>query len=503
MLNGSFFLSSDRQNIIDTDVMTNEDEIGNWNRYILMEILPTLHVKLLGKIASDNFYMQLNQPEEFKENITKLTVRDWPIASDEEFPTSGTYKKYGILVLQRLYMHNYRIFWTEANGGKLISFKESCFVNPDPDNSASVISDILTKQNVWVVKLLKEQFENIQELPKLKKGAVSPRIITPEFLCDTLRGKGDAWNSFNCAAEKNDNVHENTYCLLKFICNGLKSYSILNGVTLVPLLGGNIGTFGSQNYYFAKKEHRLLFKKSGPTHFIDELPDDLKVIFKNPNFFRELKVKYLNSGGILELLNFEFSEGKEYKWEPFSNSFPNKHWIDTILSNFTEEANIEFSIINKFPLLPMTIPEQKLVQFDPDNPLLSHENHSVVPVLVKLGIQFTDYKLPDNAHRCLKQCIIQFNDLNVMKSIEGAKNNASVSYEELFSCLSQQDISCLRTYVNDHLESFLGTYYFLLFILKSLFANHIICCSIRNERRTKRDRVDPSRVTDMGYTYFR
>lgn len=467
MLNGSFFLSSDRQNILNADITTGEDDAGKWNKYILLDILPRFHADLLENIASDNFEkfndMQLNKSE-IKEFITKVIKRDWPIVSNE-FQTTGIYKRYGISVLQRLHACNSRVFWTEAYEGKYISFRDSCFAGPED----SIISDVLTRLDFQVVKLSKEQLENLQELNRLRK--VSHKVISPTLICETLRNKGNVWDPFKSKMTKEE-IQENIFHLLRFICKE-RSYAMLQGVTLVPLLDGNIGTFGEQDYYLVDSKLRPLFKNSGPAYFIDKLPHDLKDVFRN---FSELKIKQLDPKGILELLNFELPKVKEYKWVPYSESYPNRQWIDLILSRFTENASFDISNFNKFPLLPMKKPDEKLVQFDYLNPLLVFEEHAIVQVLVKLGVRFTNYRLLDSAHQNLKQCIIQFNDINVMKSIE-RRVNASKSYQELFRSLSPKDIMTLRTYVNDHLDSFLSMDYLLnqllSFIFKILFANLI------------------------------
>lgn len=466
MLHGSFFLSSDRQNILNTDVTTDDEsgkwnrnaqESGKWNRYVLMDILPRLHAELLERIASDNLEKindaRINQSED-EVFITKIIKKDWPIVSQDEFPTTGIYKKYGMLVLQRLYLNNHRVFWTEASGGRFISFRESVFARPDD----STIADILAKQNSEkIVKLSREQIDNLQDLNKQKK--VVPKFISPTFICDTLRGKSNVWDSLRSTMTTKE-IQENVLQLLSFICKE-KSFAMLNGVPLVPLLDGNIGTFGKQDYYIAESKLRTLFKNSGSTHIIDKLPPEFKDVFKK---FSELKIKQLDSSGILELLKFELPRVRELNWVPYSESFPNREWIDAILSRFTDKVPFDLSSFCKFPLLPMTKPEEKLVQFDSLNPLLVHEDHIIVPILVKLGVRFTNYRLMDNAHENLKKCIVQFNDVTVMRSVERARNNASKSYEELFRSLSRKEIAILRTYVNDHLENFFSMYYFFFFL---------------------------------------
>src|SRR3954453_7518588 len=52
-LNGNFSLSSARSNILqsDTDIFQSGDEDYKWNQYILYDVLPDLHIKLLEEIV--------------------------------------------------------------------------------------------------------------------------------------------------------------------------------------------------------------------------------------------------------------------------------------------------------------------------------------------------------------------------------------------------------------------------------------------------------------------
>ncbi|CAG8501074.1 10025_t:CDS:10 [Diversispora eburnea] len=412
MLNGSFSLSSDRQNILNSDLMAdnNDDITGKWNRYILFDILPILHAKLLEQIAIINFAQFkefMDDPNQSEENfIAKMITRDWPIAFNEEFQTSGIYKRYGLTVIQKLYHRNFRIFWTEANEGEFLSFRESCFANPEN----SIISDVLIRENVPIVKLSKEQYDNIEELPKLKRGPITPNVISPQLICDTLRNNDNIWNSYKKFTsvtenkESNNNIQKTVFHILGFIKSNLKSFDMLDEVTLVPLLGGNVGTFGKQDYYLAKKEYRELFKKTGPTHFIAKLPEDLKVIFTE-----ELKIYKLKAKSIIKLLKLELPNMynvKEIDWDPHSKSYLNIDWIEKILSFFTVNDQFELSNFSMFPLLPMTKP---------------------------------------------------------------SKNNASnKSYDELFKSLSPEDIKILKSYINENISAEVKKRRETLSILKDL-----------------------------------
>ncbi|CAG8531695.1 10201_t:CDS:10, partial [Scutellospora calospora] len=107
-INGTFYLSTDRKNVLqaDSDLLTADTKEGEWNRYILLDVLPPLHSKLLEHIAN-----QLKLPFN-----GQTSTRLWPIQPS----TKGIYQTYGLNVLRGLYIKRYKVFWTEANGGALI-----------------------------------------------------------------------------------------------------------------------------------------------------------------------------------------------------------------------------------------------------------------------------------------------------------------------------------------------------------------------------------------------
>ncbi|CAG8835975.1 19214_t:CDS:2, partial [Racocetra persica] len=52
------------------------DIYGKWSRYILSEVLPSLHVKLLGEIARIN-YEHFKNSNIKSENFVSCTAKSW------------------------------------------------------------------------------------------------------------------------------------------------------------------------------------------------------------------------------------------------------------------------------------------------------------------------------------------------------------------------------------------------------------------------------------------
>jgi hypothetical protein len=89
-----------------------------------------------------------------------------------------------------------------------------------------------------------------------------------------------------------------------------------------------------------------------------------------------------------------------------------------IWSKLTTAKTLDFTKLSKFPLLPMIQPSEKLVQLDTTNPLLNIEYESYIyPVLKKLKLRLTNLKFPDNANSVIKQCILPYNPVNIVKRL--------------------------------------------------------------------------------------
>ncbi|CAG8526319.1 334_t:CDS:2, partial [Acaulospora colombiana] len=441
MLNGDFFLSSDRRNILLSEDDSENKEV-KWNRYILLEVLPPLHATLLNEIAILDSQRLENMRKDQREKFTPYTMtRDWPIVTN----SSGIYRMYGITVLQQLARNNYSVFWTEANSGEFISFFNAVFAEKEKE---TIINEILIQQDTKIVKLSKEQYEHIRLLTS-EKNSVYPSFIDRDLICRKFRDKNRIWDSYTRPADRKD-VRRAINYLLNLILEDaipqdIRSYERLIGLPLVPLCGGTVGTFCEKEYYIADENQRKLFNKTKSSHFISELPINLKT---NMEVLKLLKIYNLNAKGIIKLLEIELPEKEKIEWDPSGNLYPNKEWIDQILKSFDKESDFEFNKFARYPLLPMILPRKQLIQFDKSNPLLFRGNldDSVTYILSELGIGFTDLVLSGTAHPTLKECIIQPTKKNIYKSIAQTMSYSRKSLEQVFKQLTQKgDESSLET----------------------------------------------------------
>src|SRR4051794_18798045 len=87
-LNGNFSLSSARSNISqsENDFLQADCNDTRWNRFILYDVLPELHAKLLDHIA-------LLKETKWRENRTEVIPHHlWPIKDN----LANSYKSYGL-----------------------------------------------------------------------------------------------------------------------------------------------------------------------------------------------------------------------------------------------------------------------------------------------------------------------------------------------------------------------------------------------------------------------
>ncbi|CAG8710619.1 1389_t:CDS:2, partial [Cetraspora pellucida] len=448
-INGTFCLSSDRKSVLqadtdclssdrksirqaDTGLLTAETKEGEWNRYILLDVLPPLHSKLLDHVA--NHLMSPFNNEMFS--------RLWPIT----FSTTDIYREYGLNVLRGLYIKRYKVFWTEANGGALTSLDKAYFVN----SNDSTIADIFITHGIEIVKLSQDQMSHLNQMSK-KMQYSSINSITPKLVCNWLRYYPSILDS---AREK---LHEIAFRLLNFIIQA-KDYSQLVGLRLLPLCDKSLGTFGSQTYYVAEQEIRKLFPKA-QSQFVADPPLDMQRIFKDVNFRAVLKIKDLSSdiNGIIDLLKYVLPRDKEIEWDPNGVKYPNINWIYEILrllSNFTDQNTmlpLEFKKLARFPILSTCRPHYKLVLPSLSSPLLIYNSfHQMVPILAKFGVRFTSMKLPDLCNPYIKGCILQPTTQNMIKALERAIGVPPVPLKQLFSDkLDQDEFERFRTFIKN------------------------------------------------------
>ncbi|CAG8553738.1 7277_t:CDS:2, partial [Dentiscutata heterogama] len=431
-INGSFCLSSDRKNVLqaDSDLLTAETKEGEWNRYILLDVLPPLHAKLLEHVAN-----QLTSS--FSDQIFS---RLWPIKSS----ISDIYREYGLNVLRGLYLKRCKVFWTEANGGALTTFHKAYFSTLNN----STITNILVNHGIEVIKLPEENMNHINEMIG-KMPYSSVRSITPKLVCSLLRSNP------NILEIENEKSHEIAFQLLNFIIQGeisdrLQVYKQLNGLRLLPLCDKSLGIFGSQTYYIAKPELRKLFPKA-LSKFVAEPPFNLQLIFKDIDFCNEVKIQPLDANSIIDLLEYVLERNKEMNWVPSGDQYPNKYWIDKILSRFTApDAQYELSRLSKYPILSTCLPPNKLVLPDATNPLLMYAYHPMVSILAKFGVRFTDIRLPINCHQYIGCCIWQPTAVNMIRSLENAIKKSSKNLQQLFAeKLDQDEVTKFRSFIKN------------------------------------------------------
>ncbi|CAG8544962.1 11644_t:CDS:10, partial [Racocetra persica] len=429
-INGTFCLSSDRKNVLqdNTDLLTAETKEGEWNRYILLDVLPPLHSKLLNHIA--NHLMSPFNDEMFSQL--------WPIT----FSTTDIYREYGLNVLRGLYIKRYKVFWTEANGGALTSLDKAYFVN----SNDSTIADIFITHGKEIVKLSQDQMSHLNQMFK-KMEFSSLNLITPKLVCHWLRYNP---NILNITGEK---LHEIAFRLLNFIIQA-KDYKQLVGLRLLPLCDKSLGTFCSQTYYIAGLEIRKLFPKA-QSQFVADPPFDFQRIFKDENFRNKLQIKDLASdlNSIIDLLEYVLPRDKEIEWDPNGVQYPNIDWIYEILKLLFPEQNVmstyEFNRLARFPIFSTCRPHYKLVLPSLSHPLLIYNSyHQMVPILAKFGVRFTSMKLPNHSNPYIKECIEQPTAVNMIKSLERAIGIPPVSLKRLFSeKLDQNEFEKFRSFI--------------------------------------------------------
>ncbi|CAG8498595.1 12155_t:CDS:10, partial [Dentiscutata erythropus] len=441
-LNGTFALSSDRKSLLqyDSDFVPLETLENKWNEYILFNVLPPLHAKLLEHIASLDYERFLQAPKKNFEPITSTIL--WPIVRE----TNQTYRDYGKKLMEKLEKGNHKIFWTLANGGMFTSHKDAYFAAPNDKQIASVLAIL----NIPTVRLTQDQFDDLIKLLPMSK------TITVQLICNTFHECSDVWNSFEQPCDL-------VISLLEFIFKKDETITDFRGLTLVPLLDGTIGTFGYQNYYIAAStKMKNLFKNVEPSKFVAELPTGLDMKFKDEDFCRINGIKILDcdESAVLELLEYELPRDQEIYWNPSGDLHPNQQWIDQIFKIFTvEKAQYDFKEFSRFPLLPMELPEKKLVLFNSNEPLLRlssdcYEYGSMVPILAKLGVRFTNKDPPQNNGlnlnlAAIRECILIATPTNMVDSLKRAVLKSPNTLEQIFSSLNLDEVEKCRDFVRN------------------------------------------------------
>ncbi|CAG8618395.1 3277_t:CDS:2, partial [Scutellospora calospora] len=316
-----------------------------------------------------------------------------------------------------------------------------------------------------IVKLSEDKMGHLNEmLKKTTQYSNSINTITPKLVCNSLKINPNILDSTN------EKSHETAFQLLTFIIDSFSQkpttntplfrslyqnphYKQLLGIRLLPLCDKSIGTFGSQTYYMAKPEIRVLFPKV-QGKFVADLPLNLRGIFKDEEFCNVLKIKQLDANSVIDLLESVLPRDKEVDWDPLGKQYPNKFWIDKIIAIFTApEVNYDFNKLARFPILSITKPYRKLVLPDLNNPLLIYVSHPMVSILTKFGVRYTDMKISDNYNIYIGKCIAQPTAINMIVALEKAIQKSSGSLQQIFTeKLTQDDLEKFRTFIKDEFK---------------------------------------------------
>ncbi|CAB4479093.1 unnamed protein product [Rhizophagus irregularis] len=435
---------------------------GEWNKYILFEVLADLHVKLLEYIMNLEIRNMRESPN-FISHVTNVIDNIWPLKSLKSNFYLKIFKNYGLRVISKLGDNRQRkFFWTEANGGQLVSLQDARILEKEQANISNILINL--KVPIQIVKLDKEKMEHLNNIVKSKEPRNFPYTrISGKLICkelQSLRPYKPKDNVFN-----NDNTHDTLFQLLSFILQDKDSFEFLDGLPLIPLNDGSVGKFGEYDkeniYYIGNQEHIELFPSAGSSKFVSiYLPNDIVRIFSSEAFSKVTNIRKFDATAILDLLKYELPNENILSWNLNDNSIIINNWIKNIWSIINKFGkNIEFEELSKFPLLPVIIPSNMLIKPDIYNPLLYiDKEHFLIPVLVKLKLRFTNMIFPENVHENLKKCILRYNHVNVINSLEKVLLNTNISMKQLFkdSNLTALEYEKFRIFISEGIDILIG-----------------------------------------------
>jgi hypothetical protein len=441
---------------------------GEWNQYILFEVLADLHGKLLEYIIELEVRCT-RESSNFISHITRVIDNIWPINSN----VNDMFKSYGLIVIRKLGNDRQKeFFWTEANGGQLVSLQTARILKKEQPNISNILINL--KVPIQVVELDEEKMKHLDTIVKSKKSQNFPYTpISGKLICEELQSlkpykpKDSVFH--------NDDTHNTLFQLLTFILRDKDSFELLDGLPLIPLNDGSVGKFGDYEenvYYIGRQEYVDLFPNAGSSKFVSVyLPNDLVKIFSSMEFSKVANIRKFDATAILDLLKHELPNENILTWNPDGKSIPNNIWIKNIWSIINKsEKNIEFEKLSKFPLLPVIKPSNMLVKPDMYNPLLYiYEDHFLIPVLEKLKLRFTNMIFSENAHENLRKCILRYNDINIINSLGKALLSTNMDMKQLFeeSNLTTLEYEKFREFIREGIDILIGKWkkiYFYLFM---------------------------------------
>ncbi|RHZ87242.1 hypothetical protein Glove_38g43 [Diversispora epigaea] len=428
-LNGIWASSSVRENILlSNDNLAELDRSKlEWNRFILLEILPPLYVKLLKALVK----FEEKRDVKHKKPIIDLF---WPLPDSQlDYIT-----EFGIKVLKAL-PTNVPLFWSIFfEGGSYVNLDEACFGHEYDD---LFIFKILADYGNKSVKLTEKQLDGF------KKAEIDFSLISPKQVHETLKNQ-----DISKHYDWNDLIK-----LLKFFIKD-KDYSHLKDIEILPLANNEFAKFGDPtNYYLATKGQRDLLPNVGNHHFVHDIcvfsDKILKEIFNSKKFQDQTNVKKFDAKTLAQLLDFELIHKSIPNWDPNSHNIPNKNWIDEIW-NIILNSKANLNLFEQFPILDICYPCSELTFLNSRMPVLEcsqnmgQNDQELVDILCKFGHKFTLRRTTDIS----KNYIIKRTPGNVIKLIDEARTKKN----KVFSCLSENEICSIRNYIVNnwwHLKS--------------------------------------------------
>ena len=112
-MNGNFsFLTSIPQS--ENDLLQANCDDAKWNRYILYEVLPDLHTKLLEYVVKVEEARHAKERTNFFHILPILIFGPFPLLGKiKKNPITNLFKDYGLNVIRKLGLKYQRIFWME------------------------------------------------------------------------------------------------------------------------------------------------------------------------------------------------------------------------------------------------------------------------------------------------------------------------------------------------------------------------------------------------------
>lgn len=439
-LHGCFALTSNRRSIICDAVNPNQDSSPvNWNKLLLGELLPKLHLEFLQGLAALKGELQLDG-----EIFLKKYFSYWPYKDDNLL---GNYCR---TLWNSAKLNNKKIFYTQSGGGKWISYKHAVFEDGDMvkcrPSVVKIVNSLLVACGVNVVSLSEELLE--QQIHW--RGSLEHQNITPRLVRDKIRRTSEFVETM---------AKEQLISLFEYILSD-NAFSELEGCTIMPLMDQTMGTLGDCEYYMVTNSEIDLFPDFLSSFVAkDHLSPAIILQLSSNESRRLLRVKSLQSETFCDLLEKMLPSANYLLYDNAeTNSIPNKIWLNQLWDyieqkNMYEETNV-MRLFEKIPILP-TIGLGKLVSLSPRLSRIFHnynaididdERHtSIMSILTKTGTNIIDGKYSN----LLSTYVLNFSVVNIIKCISQARAERATTFEELLSELSLAERETLRNFLHD------------------------------------------------------